>query len=354
MWPYRRGPGENGDIELYPELKQGAGFGFFPAGALMEGWGGMSFSTITKNELARVMGSSSCCKKAELAALAKMDGALHITGGQISLDIRTCNAAVARKVFSLVKELFGISTEVLVRRKVRLRKNNVYLVRVPAGKKREILLDLGIVSRSGLLKESIPSKLLSRECCRRSYLRGLFLGRGSVNNPDRDYHLEITTGDHRHARDIKHLLEGFGLPARISFRKNWYVVYLKESDQISRCLNLMGAHNALLDFESKRVFKEVKNRVNRLVNCETANLNKTVVAAMRQVEDIKLIGKVMGLNKLPDSLRQVAEARLRHPDASLRELGELMVPPVGKSGVNHRLRKLSEIAGRLRGEEGKQ
>jgi len=313
----------------------------------------MSFSEVTKNELARITGSAECCKKAELAALVKMDGTLHINGGRVYLDIRTYNAAVARKTFSLFKELYDISAEVMVRRKVRLRKNNVYMVRVCSSENMvKILADLGIVSESGALKESPPAALLSRDCCRRSYLRGLFLGGGSVNSPDRAYHLEITTNNLRHARDIKRILKHFELSARISPRKNWYVVYLKESDQISRCLNLMGAHNALLDFESKRVYKEVRNRVNRLVNCETANLDKTVVAAMRQAEDIKLIQRLKGLNCLPDSLRQVAEARLRYPDASLRELGELMVPPVGKSGVNHRLRKLSEIAGRLRnGEE---
>lgn len=313
----------------------------------------MSFSTVTKNELARITGSESCCKKAELAALVKMDGTLHIKGGQMSLDVRTYNAAVARKIFSLFKELFNISAQVMARRKVRLRKNNVYLVRVYSeDNMQKILAGLGIVDQSGELQESMPGALLSRECCRRSYLRGLFLGGGSVNSPERAYHMEITTNNLRHANDIKHILKGFDLSARVSPRKHWYVVYLKESDQICRCLNIMGAHNALLDFESKRVYKEVRNRVNRLVNCETANLDKTIGAAMRQVEDIKLIQQSRGLNSLPGSLRQVAEARLKYPDASLRELGELMVPPVGKSGVNHRLRKLSRIAGRLRrGEE---
>lgn len=308
----------------------------------------MSFSTITKNELARVAEGRHCCKEAELAALARLDGTLHIDGEQLSLDIRTANAAVARKIFTLVKDIFGISTKVLVRRKVRLRKNNIYSIRVPA---QAAVRDFFCAFRPDG-REGVPSRLLVRECCRRSYLRGLFLGGGSVSSPDRAYHLEITTDDPQLAGEVKQLLASFELPAGISRRKNWFVIYLKGSEQISRCLNLMGAHNALLEFESKRVYKDVKNRVNRLVNCETANLGKTVVAAMRQVEDIKLIDRALGLEKLPDSLRQVAEARLRHPDASLRELGTLLSPPVGKSGVNHRLRKLTEIAKRLRrGEE---
>jgi len=312
----------------------------------------MSFSSITKNELARIQGNGGCCKRAELAALVKMDGTLHINGSQMSLDIKNYNAAVARKAFSLVKELFDIGAQVMVRRKIRLRKNNIYLVRVPAAeKKTEIMSALGIMDDAGLLQEKAPGSLLGRDCCRRAYLRGLFLGGGSVSSPERAYHLEIITNNLRHARDILRILKGFKLSGGINVRKNWYVVYLKESEQIAECLNIMGAHNALLDFEGKRVYKDVRNRVNRLVNCETANLDKTVAAAVRQVEDIKLISRCKGLEKLPTSLRQTAEARLQFPDANLRELGEVMVPPVGKSGVNHRLRKLSEIAGRLRGGE---
>jgi len=312
----------------------------------------MSFSSITKNELARIQGNGDCCKRAELAALVKMDGTLHKNGSQMSLDIKNFNAAVARKAFSLVKELFDIGAQVMVRRKVRLRKNNIYLVRVPAAeKKTEIMSALGIMDGEGLLQERVPGPLLRRDCCRRAYLRGLFLGGGSVSSPERAYHLEIITSNLRHARDILRILKRFKLSGGINARKNWYVVYLKESEQIAECLNIMGAHNALLEFEGKRVYKDVRNKVNRLVNCETANLDKTVAAAVRQVEDIKLIIRCKGLDKLPTSLRQTAEARLQFPDANLRELGEVMVPPVGKSGVNHRLRKLSEIAGRLRGGE---
>lgn len=307
----------------------------------------MSFSATTKNELARIRGGDKCCKLAELAALVKMDGRLHFNAGRVFLDVRNHNAAVARKTFSLVKELFDISAKVMVRRKARLRKNNVYLVRIfSAGGMEDILTALGFVNQPG----DFLKHLLHKDCCRRSYLRGLFLGGGSVNSPDRAYHMEISTSDLCFARDIKNILRGFDLLARISPRKYQHVVYLKESDQISRCLNVMGAHNAVLDFENKRVYKEVRNQVNRLVNCETANLSKTVEAAVRQVEDIRLIEQVKGLNSLPSSLYQAAKARLKYPDASLRELGELMVPPVGKSGMNHRLRKLAQMAGRLRGD----
>lgn len=313
----------------------------------------MSFSAITKNELARVVSSRFCCKRAELAALIKMDGSMQISRNQLALNIVTENAAVARKVFSLVKDLFGLNTEVLVQRKIRLRKNNVYLVRVPPQTGTEdILQSLGMVNKKGQLNEGIKRDLLRRECCRRAYLRGVFLGGGSVNNPEGTYHLEIITNNESHAKSIEKLMQGFGLGAKVSGRKNWHVVYLKESDHIVACLNIMGAHEALLNFENIRIYKEMRNQVNRLVNCETANLNKTVNAAVRQLENIQFLASYLGLDKLPSSLRQTAEVRLEHPDASLRELGEMLIPKVGKSGVNHRLRKLDQLAERLREKAG--
>jgi len=309
----------------------------------------MSFSLVTKNELARVVGPLPCCKTAELAALVKMDGSLQISGRKISLNIINHNAAVARKVFKLSKELFGLQTEVLVKKKVRLRKNNVYVVRIPPQENlQRMLLQLGMLKVNGTLRENMLYELVRKECCRRSYLRGVFLGGGSVNSPGGTYHMEIITSNSKHAEDICGLLQKFGLPARISARKNWYVVYLKESEQIVECLNIMGAHTALLEFENTRIYKEMRNQVNRLVNCETANLNKTVNASLRQVENIRYIAMTVGINKLPRSLREVAELRISYPDASLKELGEMMNPKLGKSGVNHRLRKLDEIAEKLR------
>ncbi|HHW43598.1 MAG TPA: DNA-binding protein WhiA [Desulfotomaculum sp.] len=309
----------------------------------------MSFSTVTKNELARVVGKDQCCKLAELAALVRMDGALHSERQKAALTVVTENAAAARKVFSLFKDLFGVHTQVLVQRRTRLRKNNLYVVRLPLAGEGEVILErLGVLDGQGRLTAGLKEELVRRDCCRRAYLRGAFLGGGSVNSPEGTYHLEIVTTSRRHARDICRLMGRFGLGARVATRKNWYVVYLKESEQIVDFLNIMGAHTALLDFENVRIYKEMRNQVNRLVNCETANLNKTVDASMRQVENIRLIASTVGLDGLSPGLKQVAEARLNHPDASLRELGEMLEPRVGKSGVNHRLRRLEEIAGRIR------
>lgn len=308
----------------------------------------MSFSAHTKNELARVADARNCCKMAELAALFRMDGSIQISGRRVYINIKNENAAVARKIFSLIREVFGAQAEVLVQRKNKLKKNNVYLVRVPPQEVTgEILTTLGLIDESSHLLEGVKKDFFRRECCRRAYLRGTFLGGGSVNNPGGTYHLEIITSHESHARDIKRLFRRFKLDAKINTRKNWFVIYLKESDQIVSCLSIMGAHEALLDFENKRIIKDMRNQVNRLVNCETANLNKTVNAAVQQLESIRRIKSAIGLDKLPPPLRQVAEARINNPDASLRELGEMLNPKVGKSGVSHRLRRIEELARKI-------
>lgn len=310
----------------------------------------MSFSAVTKNELARLISDRSCCRLAELAALIKMNGSIQISGRQqVGLNITTENAAVARKIFSLVKNLFGLQTEVLVRRKTRLRKNIVFLVRVlPQQGIGEILLKPGVVDGTGNLKNVAPQDLVCRECCRKAYLRGAFLGGGSVNNPGSTYHLEIITGNEKFARFIGRLMRKFRLNAKISRRKSWHVVYLKESEQIVAFLNIIGAHSALLDYENARIYKDMRNQVNRLVNCETANLNKTVNASLRQIESIETIKDTLGLEHLPESLREISELRIKHPDSSLKELGDMVSPPLGKSGVNHRLRRIEEIAEKIR------
>lgn len=313
----------------------------------------MSFSAVAKNELARVAGQRSCCLMAELAALVKMDGSIQISGArQVSLNIVTENIAVARKTFSLVRKLFDLHTEVRVQRNSRLRKNNVYMVHLPPQPGMDdILKGLGMIDGAGRLESKVKESLVHRDCCRRSYLRGVFLGGGSVNNPEGNYHLEITTVQEYFANFVARLMDKYQINARVSLRKNCFVVYLKESEQISAFLNVIGAHSALLNFENARIYKDMRNQVNRLVNCETANLNKTVNAAVRQLENIELIKNTIGLKKLPETLRETAELRVKYPDANLKELGSMITPQLGKSGVNHRLRKLDEIADRIRKRE---
>ncbi|MGI6679211.1 MAG: DNA-binding protein WhiA [Dehalobacterium sp.] len=314
----------------------------------------MSFSAKTKNELAQIISHKKCCQLAELAALFRMDGTIQISAYQkISLTIISENAAVARKIFKLIKERFGIQTEIIVHKKNRLKKNNVYSIRIPPQPQvAKVLQLLGFADEKNNwlmdYHKSFPQELVYSVCCKKAYLRGAFLGGGSVNNPEGTYHLEIISNNRDHAEIIAQLMHDFQLSAKISKRKNWYVVYLKEGEQIVNFLNVIGAHQALLDFENTRIMKEMRNQVNRLVNCETANLNKTVDAAMRQTEAIHLIKSTIGLHKLSPALRQVAELRLTYPDFSLKELGEAATPKIGKSGISHRMRKLELIAEQLK------
>ncbi|MDT3698879.1 MAG: DNA-binding protein WhiA [Thermincola sp.] len=310
----------------------------------------MSYSIDTKNELARIVAAKTCCQLAELAAIVKMDGIMQLSGKhEISLNIMTENAAVARKVFTYLKNLFGVPTDIMMTKKNRLKKNNVYLVRMsPQAEVINVLGSIGMIDEQGGLPGLIKPELLKKDCCRRAYLRGVFLGGGSVSDPEGDYHLEILVNDENFSRFLCRLLKRYSLTARINERKNWDVVYLKGGEDIIKLLNLMGAHQALLSFENIRIYKDVRNQVNRLVNCETANLNKTVNAAVQQIEDIKLLDEAVGLAKLPLPLRSVAEIRLKYPDISLKELGEKLDPPIGKSGVNHRIRRLQKMADKIK------
>ena len=196
---------------------------------------------------------------------------------------------------------------------------------------------------------AIRDTIVQAFCCKRAYISGAFIASGSMSDPSKSYHFEIVCNDMRQAEHLRDMMNSFDVDAKIVQRKRTYVVYLKEGSQIVDILNVMEAHVALMELENVRIMKEMRNSVNRKVNCETANINKTVSAAVRQMEDITYIRDQIGFEKLPEGLRDVALTRLENPDATLKELGSLMADPVGKSGVNHRLRKISEIADKLRG-----
>lgn len=188
------------------------------------------------------------------------------------------------------------------------------------------------------------AKLLSRRCCKKAFLKGVFLAAGTIGDPEKLYQLEIILNTEEAAEFVQKQLAGFGISGKVTERKGRYAVYVKEGDQIADFLAAVQANTSLLALENVRVVKDVRNTVNRKVNCETANLNKTVVAAQTQIRDIEWIQSNIGFDKLPDPLREVAQMRLLNPDVTLQELGDMMDPPVGKSGVNHRLRRLHEIA----------
>lgn len=306
----------------------------------------MAFSDDTRQELARVIPSARCCRLAELSAFYELSGFLLGRHNQF-LDFNTSWPYVARKILLVIKGLYpDLPTQVLMVRS-RSRRSQVCTVRVlgraGAGQVYQEIKEQSVMGQAG-----IPRK----KCCRRAYLRGAFLCAGSITNPERTYHLEITTEQSRLAEKILAAIWSLDLEAGMTQRKGSLVVYMKDGGDIASLLGLMGAHSALLQFENVRVMKEMRNQVNRLVNCETANLNKTVNAAVRHLENIELIRDTVGLEQIPESLREIAVLRIKYPDASLKELGDLIQPRLGKSGVNHRLRKIEEIADQIRSKQG--
>lgn len=291
----------------------------------------MSFSGKIKEELAQHYAKARHCNLAELSALVHMSGSFEKDGyGRCILKLHTENDGVARKCFTLLGKTFNISTDIAIRRNTAKGSCSYYI----RAKGEELL--------------AVENVIVQAVCCKRAYICGAFIASGSMSDPDKSYHFEIVCGTLKQAEYLKNMINSFEMDAKIVKRKKSYVVYLKEGSQIVDILNIMEAHVALLELENVRIMKEMRNTVNRKVNCETANINKTVSASVRQMEDIIYIRDNIGFDKLPDGLKDVALTRLTYPDATLKELGGLLENPIGKSGVNHRLRKLSEIAEKLR------
>lgn len=300
----------------------------------------MSFSNDVKNELSRIETNDPCCDKAELLGLLRMSGAIIIRGSNVGIHFSTENAALARRVLQLLKSNYQVQTEVVITRSRRLKKNNRYQVRViPAPQVSKALTELQLLS----VESDLKNPLLNNHCCKRTFLRSAFLGGGSISRPSSDYHLEMVTGNEDFAHSIIKVMHSFSLKAKLTDRKNDFIVYLKDGESITKFLSVIGAHNSMMDFENVRIVKEMRNNVNRVVNCETANLNKIVKAAVRQINCIKYIEQHLGLNQLPQALQDTARLRLEYPDASLNELVEYS-GGIGKSGINHRLKKLQEMA----------
>ena len=311
----------------------------------------MSFASETKKELTNLE-VKECCARAELSALIRMNGSLSFSNRHLVVDVQTENAAIARRIYTFLKKLYSLQVELLVRKKMKLKKNNVYIVRF-SEKAKEVLTDLNIIENGFNMVHDISEELIHKKCCKRSYLRGAFLAGGSVNNPETSsYHLEISSLYKEHNDSLCELMNSFGLKSKTLERKKGFITYLKEAEKISEFLNIIGGHSALLRFEDIRIVRDMRNSVNRLVNCETANLNKTISASLRQVENIRYIENTVGLDILPDKLREIARLRVEYQDVTLKELGEMVSSDkISKSGINHRLRKIDEIAEKLRAGE---
>ena len=316
----------------------------------------MSFSGKVREELAGNISSARHCRIAELTAFIGMCGTIAVNSfDQYSIKIHSENFLVARKVFTLIEKTFNIKVDVSIRRNIK-RQNATYSVVVRQHEDAVRILQAVkmIGGNADYISDIRPFSplVLQQTCCRRAFLRGAFQASGSMSDPSKSYHFEIVCDSQAAAGQIQEIMDGFGLDAKIVQRKKAYVVYLKEGSRIVDVLNVMEAHVALMELENVRILKEMRNTVNRKVNCETANINKTVSAAVKQVEDITYLRDTVGFEHLPDNLAEAALARLEHPDATLKELGETLDPPVGKSGINHRLRRLSEMAEKVKQERG--
>lgn len=291
----------------------------------------MSFSRTVKEELATYISPARHCQLAELAALIHFGGRLSDDGKHLVLEIE--NESVSTKCFTLLQKTYNI--------------NNV----MSQSDEEKVLQGLHLHDEADeiiVLDQPVNSLLVKNSCCARAFLRGAFLCIGSMSDPEKSYHLEFVCNKPEQAEQLQSIIQEFQIEAKIIKRKRYYVVYLKEGAGLVDLLNVMGAHVSLMNLENLRIVKEMRNSINRRVNCEAANITKTVNAASKQIEDILLVKERYGFENLPVNLRQMAEVRLEYPEATLKELGEYLEPAVGKSGVNHRLRKLSEIADHMR------
>ena len=313
----------------------------------------MSFSSSVKDELSRQMPGARHCQIAETAAILSLCGRVKISASDhFWIEIHTENVAVARKYFTLLKKTFNIRTDVSIRSGINPGRSRTYIVAVREHEEAlKVLQAVKLINSQGEIGENlslIRNVVLQNACCRRAFIRGAFLAAGSISAPEKFYHFEIGCPTEPKAEQLKNIIATFDIEAKIVPRKKYYVVYIKEGSQIVDILNVMEAPVSLMELENIRIVKEMRGSVNRQVNCETANINKTVSAAVKQIEDIRFIQSVAGLSGLPESLQEMARIRLERPEATLKELGEALEPPVGKSGVNHRLRKLSLVAEELR------
>ncbi|MFR7896321.1 DNA-binding protein WhiA [Turicibacter sanguinis] len=315
----------------------------------------MSFASETKKELVQIQ-SDDCCAKAELSALIRMNGVISLSNKGLVLDFATENAAIARRTLQLIKQLFDTEVDLLSRKKMQLKKNNVYIIRIKKNA-RDIATELGIMSESVGFVLGIAKDLVEYDCCKRAYMRGAFLAGGSVNNPETSsYHFEISTLDQELAEDLKDLANVFSLNARVLQRKKGYIMYIKEAEKISDFLRVIEAYNAVLNFEDVRIFRDIRNSENRLNNCEIANETKTIAAAQRQIDNIELIDFVYGIDSLPERLQHVAKLRLEFPEENLNYLSDISNErgfKLTKSGINHRMRKLAEMAEEIRDNQKK-
>lgn len=316
----------------------------------------MSFSGDVRAEIAGRIPSARHCRIASLAAILSCIGRFETGRSEngepgLSLSVNSDNREALRKCFTLLQKTVNIKTVLLKKAENTRETRRTVQIDAPPEKIEELAKMLHLTERDGSLRDSgegVAPVILTRTCCKRNYLSEMYLCCGSMSDPSKEYHMEFDCISTTQAEQLREILLSFGKEARIIPRKKLYVVYLKDSADIVDVLNLMGASVSMMAMENQRIFKDLRNSVNRRVNCETANIGKTVQASRRQIEDIRYLEEQGVLRTLPENLRSMAELRLEYPDVPLRELGRLANPEIGKSGVNHRLRRLSGLADEFR------
>ncbi len=309
----------------------------------------MSFTSEVKEELSRVEPVCSHCDRAVLAALVRIEGTLFFGGkDRYRLEIATDTSSVARLVIKNIHELYHLKTELTVRRSV-LHKTPNYLINVVSQPHlSEALQDLGVLGEDGL-ELGIKPSLVNKQCCAAAYLRGAFLGSGFISNPRGDFHFEITVESRQLADDLVELMAAKGINARIQQRRNSFMVYLKSGEAINEFLAYSGAHQAALAMENERVVKSVRNDVNRMTNAEIANQMKAANASVDQLYAMRTVLEAYGMENLPPALQEIIRLRVAYPDATLKELGEHASPPLSKSAVYHRVRRIEQMASEAKG-----
>lgn len=313
----------------------------------------MTFGMKIKSEILRYENKHELCCKAELCGMICFGSKLVYSSKGKGIKFTTENAASARRCFSLIKHAFGISGGITCTKSRLVKGNNSYSVIVSENEAVKIFRGLDLYDDEFVERVvfKISPKIVAMHCCKKAFVRGAFIGSASVINPEKGYHLEFVTSRLQLTKDFCELLKEFDLSPKTVARKSSYVVYFKGSDEIGDILNIIGAHNAFMDLMNIKIIKETRNNVNRKVNCENANMDKTIDAAILQTEAIKRIQEKGAFDSLPKSLKKIAELRLRHTEMSLKDLGELMVPKISKSAVNHRFRKIMELDKKLEGKD---
>lgn len=309
----------------------------------------MSFSTEVKNEVSRLAFDSKGETLSFLAGLYRVNGSLLYNFQNTKVQFSTETNAIARRIFADIKDLYNYECSIEVVKGSAFRRKNLYKISIESPISKEFLEDIELNADPFFINTNdVPKKLIEEDSFKKAYIVGSFLGAGSITSPDKGYHMEIVAGNLNYARELSEILEHFNIYPKIASRKDDNFLYLKEGESIADFLALIGAYQNMFKFEDIRVFKEIKNNVNRVMNFESANMDKTINASIKHVDDIEFIIDKKGLDYLNENLREIAIARLEYPEDSLKQLGERLDPPVGKSGVNHRLKKIHEIAESLR------